>query len=208
MMKHASSRLVELCASIPPIKPQNLLPVMIMLGIWVVLRTNEVPVDPAFVVSVVAAQAYLVWRNLPMAAANLRKMGSASRRLLHGIIILTLAIAVFQLTLCSPLFTQRILTVICVFFLLIMLVGILREREMLERIAPAMPVSGQYSAPISLLRVNAAMAAMIIAVNEILIVFESPAIWITVMPVFMLVLHGVYWILVLLTLSSKLGEAT
>jgi hypothetical protein len=205
-MKHFSSRLFALCGSIPPIKPHNFLPIMIMLGIWIVLRSQGVPVDPAFVVSVVSAQAYLVWRNIPLAAENLDTVGAPPRKLLYTIVFVTFALALLQLWLASPLFTQRMLTVLCVFFLVIMLLGILRERDMLDRLGPAMPKEGQYSAPVSLLRVNALMGALIIVMNEWLIFYESPAVWITVMPLFMLVLHGVYWALVLMTLPDDEGE--
>lgn len=206
-MKKPSSRLLDLCMSIPRVKPQNLLPVLIMLGFWIVLRTQGVAENNAFVVSVVSAQAYLVWRNLPLAKANLDTVGSAPRRLLHGIVGVTFAIALLQLWLANPLFTQRILTVLCVFFLIVMGLGILREREVMERIKPAMPKGEGYSAPVSLLRINAAMAALIIAMNEWLIRFESPAVWITVMPLFMLVLHGVYWLMVLATMPPSDPEA-
>ena len=201
-MKKPSTRLFEICASIPPIRPQNMLPVMIMLGTWIVLRSQAVAADPAFVISVVSAQAYLVWRNLPTAAANVSVVGGPKSKMLYVLVGGTLGIVLLQLWLASPLFTQRMLTVLCVFFLVIMLLGILRERDMLDRITPAVPTSGEYSAPVSLLRVNAAMAALIIAMNEWLIYFESPAVWITVMPVFMLVLHGVYWAMVLMTIPS------
>ena len=205
-MKISTSRLLEICASIPPIKPQNLLPVLIMLGLWVILRTQGVAEDAAFVVSVVTAQAYLVWRNLPMAAANLDTVQGPRNQMLYAMVGVTFLIALMQLWLGSPLFTQRVLTVLCVFFLVIMLLGIPREREMMERLQSAMPVNGQYTAPVSLLRVNAFMSALIIAMNEWLIFYESPAVWITIMPLFMLVLHGVYWAMVLMTLPDNEGE--
>ncbi|MDF1670002.1 MAG: hypothetical protein P1U83_10335 [Roseovarius sp.] len=205
-MKHTSNRLFEVCTSIPPIKPQNLLPVLIMLGLWVILRSQAVAEDAAFVVSVVTAQAYLVWRNLPMAAANLNKVGGQKSRMLLTLVGVTFAVALLQLWLSSPLFTQRVLTVLCVFFLVIMVLGILHERDVMDRLSPAMPLEAGYTPPVSLLRVNAMMAALIIAMNEWLIFYESPAVWITVMPVFMLVLHGVYWTAVLMTLPANKGE--
>lgn len=205
-MKITAKNMLEHCASIPPIKPQNLLPVIIMLGIWVVLRSQNVTEESAFVVSVVTAQAYLVWRNLPIAAANLKQISGPKRRMLYALVGVTFLIALLQLWLGSPLFTQRVLTVLCVFFLMVMLLGILNEREVMDRMNAAMPAQGHYSPPVSLLRVNAMMAALIIAMNEWLIFYESPAVWITVMPLFMLVLHGVYWMMVLITLPSNQGE--
>lgn len=72
----------------------------------------------------------------------------------------TFLIALMQLWLASPLFTQRVLTALCIFFLVVMLLGILRERDVMARLHSAMPVSGQYTAPASLLRVNAAVAVL------------------------------------------------
>jgi hypothetical protein len=57
------------------------------------------------------------------------------------------------------------------------------------------------------LRINALAAAAVIAVNEILIATESLTVWITVMPVFALVLHGAYWFLVLMVLPPEPAEA-
>lgn len=206
MKKKTSTRLFDVCTSIPPIEPANMLPVMIMLGIWIVLRTQGVAVDPAFVVSVVTAQAYLIWRNLPVAAVSLTTVDTPKSPMLYWPVAITLCLALLQLWLSDPVFTQRVLTVFCTFFLVIMLLGILRERDVMDKVAPAMPVHGQYTPPVSLLRVNAAMAALIIVVNEILIAFESPGAWITVMPIFMLVLHGVYWGLVLMIIPSDADD--
>lgn len=203
MMKKTSSRLYSVCTSIPPIEAKNLLPVMIMLGLWVILRMQGVPVDPAFVVSVVMAQAYMVWRNLPVAAANLKRMKARKSRMLYWPVGLMLGLAFLQLWLSSPLFTQRMLTVLCTFFLVIMVLGILREKDLMEKVGSAIPEDGNHSAPVSLLRVNAVMAALIIGVNELLIAFESPGAWITVMPFFVLVLHGLYWAMVLLTIPDN-----
>jgi len=168
----------------------------------VVLSDFTLPVDPAFVVSVVMAQAYMVWRNLPVAATNLKRISAPNRALLYWPVGIMLALALLQIWLSSPLFTQRMLTVLCTFFLVIMGLGILRERDLMARVERAMPKDGQYTAPVSLLRVNAVMAALIIGVNETLIAFESPGAWITVMPLFVLALHALYWIMVLLTLPG------
>ncbi len=199
MKKTLSSRLFEICASIPPIQPHNMLPFVVMLGLWMMLRSQGVAEGPAFVVSVVCAQAYLVWRNLPMAAENLNRMGGAGRRLLRGVVGATLVIALLQLWLSDPIITQRVLSGICGFFLVIMVLGIMREREMLERLRTNLPLNGHPTAPVSLLRVNAIMAA--------LIMYESPGVWITVMPLFMLVLHAIYWALVLITIPAT-NDAT
>ena len=73
MIKRTSSRLLNAMLSIPPIRPQNLLPVVIMLILWIVLGRMNVPQDQVFVLSVVVAQAYAVWRNLPQAAESIHR---------------------------------------------------------------------------------------------------------------------------------------
>ena len=49
---------------------------------------------------------------------------------------------------------------------------------------------------------------MIIVVNEVLIAYETLAVWISVMPVMLLVLHAFYWLMVLSVLSPKTDDQT
>ena len=93
-------------------------------------------------------------------------------------------------------------------FLAVMVWGILREREMLERVVPEGRMDQQVSAPVSLLRINAIVAAVVIGVNEALIAFETLAVWISAMPILFLVLHAFYWLMVLSVLPTASDQQT
>jgi len=200
MIHNLSTRLWFASTSIPAIRAENILPVLTMLILWIGLRHLGVHEDRAFVMAVVVAEAYAIWRNLPDAAFSLRKVRSGRPGMLMWPVLGLVALAALQLWLNDPLFTQRVLTGMCVFFLVIMILGIRREKDMLERVVPQQSADGTPVERVSLLRVNALAAAMVIAVNELLIVGETLAVWITVMPVFVLFLHGFYWFMVLMVL--------
>ncbi len=200
MIHNLSTRLWFASTSIPAIRAENILPVLTMLILWIGLRHLGVHEDRAFVMAVVVAEAYAIWRNLPDAAFSLRKVRSGRPGMLMWPVLGLVTLAALQLWLNDPLFTQRVLTGMCVFFLVIMILGIRREKDMLERVVPQQSADGTPVERVSLLRVNALAAAMVIAVNELLIVGETLAVWITVMPVFVLFLHGFYWFMVLMVL--------
>lgn len=206
MIHNLSTRLWFASTSIPAIRAENILPVLTMLILWIGLRHMGVHEDRAFVMAVVVAEAYAIWRNLPDAAFSLRKVRSGRPGMLMWPVLGLVALAALQLWLNDPLFTQRVLTGMCVFFLVIMILGIRREKDMLERVVPQQSADGTPVERVSLLRVNALAAAMVIAVNELLIAGETLAVWITVMPVFVLFLHGFYWFMVLMVLPPQ-GKA-
>ncbi len=202
MIKRVAHRFCYLATSIPPIRPANLLPVLVMIMLWVGLRYCGVSENQAFVIGCVAAQAYTIWRNLPGAARSLQYVERGKPRMLIFPVSIIIVFAGVQLWIGSPLFTQRVLTFFCAFFLGMMIWGILREREMLERVVPKGRMSEQVSAPVSLLRINAIVAAIVIGVNETLIAFETLAVWISAMPILFLVLHAFYWLMVLSVLPA------
>ena len=202
MIKRVSRRFWHLATSIPPIQPGNLLPVLVMIMLWVGLRFCGVSDEQSFVVGCVTAQAYTIWRNLPGAALSLQSVERGKPRMLIFPVSIIILIAGLQLWLGSPLFTQRVVTVFCLFFLGVMVWGILHEREMLKRVVPEGRMDQQICAPVSLLRINAIVAAAVIGVNETLIAFETLAVWISVMPLVVLALHAFYWLMVLSVLPT------
>lgn len=200
------SRIWLALTSIPPIRPDNLLPLVFMVIFWVGFSWLNVPEQTAFVIVVVLAESYAVWRNLPSVEAGLKRVGGRSVMIFWPVAGV-LALALVQLWLNDALFTQRVLSAICVFILVMMVLGIRREKELLDRVVHDVGGLGQMVERVSLLRINALAAAAVIAVNEILIATESLTVWITVMPVFALVLHGAYWFLVLMVLPPEPAEA-
>ena len=164
--------------------------------------------DQSFVIGCVSAQAYAIWRNLPNAAQSLKSVERGKPRMLIVPVTLIIAVAGLQLWLGSPLFTQRVVTVFCLLFLAVMIWGIMREKEMLDRVVPEGRMPRQISAPVSLLRINAIVAAVVIGVNEVLIAFETLAVWISVMPFLALALHAFYWLMVLYVLPTVPDQKT
>ncbi len=203
MVHRFSSRLLDATLSIPPIRPQNLLPVVIMLILWIVLGRTTLPQDQVFVLSVVIAQAYAIWRNLPQAAHSIHQTTAGRTGMLRWPVIVLLALSALQLWLNNPLFTQRGISAVALFLLVIMVLGMIREGDVMARVTPTNANGEAVYETVSLLRVNALVAAMVIAVNEILISSESLAVWITVMPIFVLFLHGFYWFMVLMVLPPE-----
>ncbi|MEO3416424.1 hypothetical protein AAFO92_17370 [Roseovarius sp. CAU 1744] len=208
MLKRVTSRVWHLTTSIPPIRPGNLLPVLVMVILWFGLRFWGVSEDKAFVIACVTAQAYVIWRNLPGAALSLQKVERGKPRMLVIPVSIIIAVAALQLWLGSPLFTQRVVTFFCLVFLIVMVWGIMREQEMLDRVVPEGRMPHQVSAPVSLLRINAIVAAVVIGVNELLIAFETLSVWISLMPVLVLALHAFYWLMVLSVLPTASENQT
>ena len=174
-----------------------------MLMLWLILRILGLGEDRAFVVSVVVAEAYLVGRNLPQAAKNIDDVHNGEVKMLAWPVGITLALAALQLIVQDPLFTQRIISGFSIFFLLIMFLGMLRERDVLDKV-PHPSIATKADVPkVNLLRINALMSLVVLSVNEMLITANSLTIWITGIPLLVLVLHASYWILVILMLRGR-----
>ena len=208
MSNRLSSRLWYAASSIPPINPGNILPLVIMLMLWVGLHQSPLNDDTIFVISVVTAEGYMIWRNLPTAAASLGSIQSGKPGMLRWPVIAMIAISALQLILNDPLFTQRVLTGACLFVLIVMLLGLRREQILLDQVVPLSSHPGREIKRVSLLRINALILAIVITVNEVLIVSESLAVWITVMPLLAILLHGFYWFAVLMVLPPEEPDLT
>lgn len=203
MVSTLSFRLWYAISSIPPINPGNILPLVIMLIMWVGLHQFPIDENTIFVISVVVAEGYMIWRNLPTAAASLGTIQQDKPRLLRWPVMVVLVLIAAQLWLNDPLFTQRVLTGACLFVLLIMLLGLRREQILLDRVVPLSLHPGREIKRVSLLRINALVLAIVITVNEVLVASEPLAVWITVMPLMAILMHGFYWIAVLLVLPPE-----
>ncbi|SLN21524.1 hypothetical protein ROA7450_00767 [Roseovarius albus] len=203
MVSSLSYRLWNAISSVPPINPGNILPLVIMLILWVGLHQFQIDEDTIFVISVVVAEGYMIWRNLPTAAASLGTIQKDKPRLLRWPVMAVIGLIAIQLWLNDPLFTQRVLTGACLFVLIVMLLGLRREQILLDRVVPLKQHSGRQIKRVGLLRINALVLAIVITVNETLIASEPLAVWITVMPLLAILLHGFYWFAVLMVLPSE-----
>lgn len=190
------SRVQDAFASIPPMRAETLLPLIIMFLLWIGLKEAGLPEDKVFVLVLVVAQAHAVWRSLPNAARHLQ--GDTSRRLLWPVAIV-LAFAAMQLWVSDPLFSQRILSGGCIFVLLVMVLGLRREKEVMARMMRTV-AQGR---PVSLLRVNAWFALAFLCLNEALIAGGSLTVWMAAMMLIALLVHATYWFTVLLLMPLE-----
>lgn len=197
---------MEATFAIPPIRAGNILPVIVMLMVWIGLRSAQVSEATSFVLAVVVAQAYLVWRNLPQAAQSLSEVRAVRPALLRWPVIAVLALTALQIWLNDPLVTQRLITAFAAFLLSVMVLGGMRKKAVMERLAPRHADGSQKYELVSLFRINALVAAVVICVNEALIASETLVAWITVIPFFVLVLHAIYWLGVLMVLPPERAQ--
>lgn len=189
------SRVYDAFATIPPMRPDTLLPLVIMLMLWIGLTASGLSEGLVFVLVIVLAQTHAVWRSLPQAV---RHMQPATRFRIVWVVILMLKLATLQLYIADPLFSQRLLSGGCIFVLMVMLIGVRREKEVLDRVTRNV-TEGR---PISLLRVNAGFALAFLCLNEALIATGSLTVWMTVMMLAAFVVHAAYWFTVLLVIPE------
>lgn len=196
-MTHAPlSRVQNAFASIPPMRAETLLPLMVMLILWIGLNAAGLPEDRVFVLVLVLAQAHAVWRSLPNAARHMR--GDNGERMIWPVVAVT-ALSALQLAVAEPLFSQRLLSGGCVFVLLVMLLGVRREKAVMARVMRSV-TEGR---PVSLLRVNAWFALVFLCLNEALIASGSLAVWMSAMMMAAFVVHAAYWFTVLLVMPPE-----
>ncbi len=203
MKSRWSSKVLDAVSSVPPMRVEYLIPIVVILILWIGLSSLGLAKDKSFVLVLVIGQTYAIWRNLPTAAAQLSQPGRDRSRLILWPVGVMLVLAVSQLLISSPLFSQRILSAACVFVLLVMILGMRREEDVLERVSPNSVVRGKVMARVSLLRVNALAAGTVLVVNELLIQSASLTVWMTGMALFAMVLHALYWFMVLMVMPGE-----
>ena len=203
MKSRWSSKVLDAVSSVPPMRVEYLVPIVVILILWIGLSSLGLAKDKSFVLVLVIGQTYAIWRNLPTAAAQLSQPGRDRSRLILWPVGVMLVLAVSQLLISSPLFSQRILSAACVFVLLVMILGMRREEDVLERVSPNSVVRGKVMARVSLLRVNALAAGTVLVVNELLIQSASLTVWMTGMALFAMVLHALYWFMVLMVMPGE-----
>lgn len=189
-------RVRDAFASIPPMRAETLLPLVIMLMLWTGLNAAGVPEATVFVLVLVIAQAHAVWRSLPNAARHIQ---SDKKQRMVWPVVAVMSLAALQLLVGDPLFSQRILSGGCIFVLLVMLLGVRREKEVMAR----MMHSVTEGRPVSLLRVNAWFALVFLCVNEALIATGSLTVWMAAMMMAALLVHAAYWFTVLLVMPRE-----
>ncbi|MEM8776040.1 MAG: hypothetical protein AAGF53_13460 [Pseudomonadota bacterium] len=202
MTSRVLSKISNSAASVPPLQVETVLPLILMLVLWIAFTAIGLSKDIVFVLVLVIGQSFLLWRNLPKAAFDLGKIEGRKSRLLVWPVAGLLSLAAIQLLIASPLFSQRLLSAGCLFVLIVMLLGVRREKQVMDRVATGIRSTTPVTPPVSLLRVNALFAAAFLCINEMLIATGSLTVWMTCIAVLFLVLRAAYWFVVLLVLPS------
>ncbi len=196
MTRDLFSSVWDAFSSIPSMRAETLVPLVLMLILWIALNAAGVPEDRVFVLVLVLAQAYAVWRSLPVAARHMR---GGTRTRVAWPVVAVLMLAALQLVVAAPIFSQRLLSAACLFVLLVMVLGLRREKQIMDRV---MTTVGE-GKPVSLLRVNAVFALVVLCVNEALIASGSLTVWMVAMMLAALVVHAAYWFTVLLLMPRE-----
>ncbi|MDQ2091999.1 hypothetical protein [Marimonas arenosa] len=194
-----------LLRSIPPVSPGRLLMPAIFLSGWTLLRALEIAEARAFVWAAVLAQAVQVWAVLPISAWHQRRLFGRARRALFAAVAVCFTVLALQVWWADPVFSQRVVTVYCAFYVGAMLAGILGDQLFIDRFVP---VSDPQAVPMitrrHLLKLYALVAFLVIVVNETLLAMTAPlGARVAVLALLPIALHIFYEIVLRLTLPLE-----
>ncbi|WP_458877657.1 hypothetical protein [Arenibacterium sp. CAU 1754] len=155
----------------------------------------------AFVLSLVVAETYLMWRNLPASVgAHGPSTGTATPAMFWGIGGAA-ALALVQIWLADPIVSQRILSGACALYVLVMALGIAGDEDVLNHFAPDEQDICPMVVRRHLLKLYALVAFTLLVLNESLIAAHVPLDGrIVMLALAPLALHVFYEIVLVLTL--------
>ena len=190
-----------LLTSIPPIQPARIWPLLIFLMGFVSMRNLQLDDAVSFVWAAVIAQVVVVWRNIPAAAEELRRVGSGLHILYLGVAA-TLGAAALQIWLMDPVITQRMLSMSCLVFGLAMLWGALGHPRIRDLFVPSAQDAPIPEVPRThMLRLNLFAAVAILAANEALLLAQFDLTTrVSILATLPLLIHVLYEVVVILTL--------
>ncbi|MDQ2091998.1 hypothetical protein [Marimonas arenosa] len=205
MFGYYAKMLWALLSSVPAISPQRIWPLLVFLMGFVSLRNLAMDENTAFVFAAVIAQVVVVWRNLPEAAAELRRVGSENTTVLNLGVAATIAAAAVQLWMNDPAVTQHVLSVSCLVYALAMLWGALGHPRIRELVVPSSNGRPVPEEPRThLLRLNVMAALTLVVVNEAMVLAHIDlAMRVSILAVVPLLIHVLYEVTVILTLPLE-----
>ena len=205
MFRHYLKLAWVLLASIPPIPTARIWPVLFFLLGFVSLRNLNLPETEAFVMAAVITQVAVIWRNLPDAARELRRVGVQSMTVLRYGVAASIAAAAAQLLLNDPTITQRMISMSCVVYAGAMLWGVLGNARIRDLVVPSPSDRPVPEAPrVHLLRMNVLAALGVLVVNEAMVAAAMDlATRVSILALLPLAIHVAYEVIVLLTLPLE-----
>ncbi len=190
-----------------PIAPARLLMPFVFSVSWAGLKLSGVSFPTAFVWAAVGAQGVHIWLVLlPIVRRQRQKTGSA-RFAVSVVLAIWFGALVVQVWWSEPWFSQRLLSVCCALYAIILVLGIKRDGDVMIHFAPS-PNDRQVSPEFRrrLLRLYALAAALVIVVNESLLVTgASLNLTVAILSLMPLLLHYVFQMVFLLT-APPLGD--
>jgi len=194
-----------LLSSIPLIPIARMWPLLVFLLGFVSLRNLQMVETSAFVFAAVIAQVIIIWRNLPEAAAELRRVGTKNLFVLHLGVAATIVAAAVQLWLNDPVVTQHMLSMSCLVYAVAMLWGAMGHPRIRELMVPSLSGRPVPEVPRThLLRLNILAALFVIVINEAMVLAHFDLTTrVSVLAILPLVIHVLYEITVILTLPLE-----
>ncbi|WP_412553315.1 hypothetical protein [Shimia sp. MIT1388] len=193
-----------------PIAPAKLLMPFVFSGSWAGLKLSGVSWPIAFVWAAVCAQGVHIWLVLlPIIRRQRQKTGSA-RVAVSVVLAIWFGALVAQVWWSEPWFSQRLLSVCCALYAVILVLGIKRDGDVMKYFAPG-PNDREVSPEFRrrLLQLYALTAVFVIAVNESLLVTgASLNLTVAILSLMPLFLHYVFQMVFLLTAPPLRDDET
>ncbi|WP_137703002.1 hypothetical protein [Marimonas lutisalis] len=194
-----------LVTSVAPIPIERIWPVMMFLLGFVSLRNLQMDEAAAFVFAAVVAQVYVIWKNLPDAARDLRRTGDGTLKVLRYGVAATIAASAVQLWILDPVITQRMLSMSCLVYATAMLWGAMGNPRIREMVVPSVAGRPVPETPRThFLRLNTLAALLVLVVNEALVAAQFDLTTrVSILAILPLVIHVLYEITAILTVPLE-----
>lgn len=190
-----------------PIAPAKLLMPFVFSGSWAGLKLSGVSFPIAFVWAAVCAQGVQIWLVLPPIVRRQRQKTGRARVAASVVLTIWFGALVVQVWWSEPWLSQRLLSVFCALYAIILVLGIKRDGDVMKYFAPSpndRAVSPEFRR--RLLQLYALAAIVVIVANESLLVTgASLNLTVAILSLMPLILHYVFQLVFLLT-APPLGD--
>jgi len=190
-----------------PISPARLLMSFVFSGSWAGLKLSGVSWPVAFVWAAVCAQGVQIWLVLPLIVRRQREKSGSARVAVSVVLAIWLCALGLQIWWSEPWLNQRVLSVYCTLYAVILVLGMKRDGDVMKHFAPS-PNDREVSPEFRrhLLQLYVLTAVLVLVVNESLLVTgASLNLTVAILSLMPLILHYVFQMVFLLT-APPLGD--
>lgn len=205
MLKRYSIMLWLVLRFIRPISLNRLMPALVLISLWTLLRQTPLQAvmaeHLAFVLAVVTAQIYMLWQNVRPNRSSLLKVTQHHKNVFVWAMSGAFALGLFQIWLANPMFSQRVITAFAGLYAFVMVLGVAGDEEILDRYASDQEGTAPMVVRRHLLKLYALNGLTLLIVNEALISSAAPLdmriVALSVTPIVVHILHEVTMLLTL-----------